>query len=215
MKNKISILIEENTKLKKQILECVNISTDKYKSLNDNINKSKTKLESLMNVYKYHIEYLKENFINIINNFKILINVLDKNDFQEEMKEQFNATILTILKSINLINQISEREALITNFKSEIKSLKATIANYKEKINNIEIEKKIENAKKEEKEINNEINEIDLIYNKLILKMNEMANITELNQSNNNLLSDNNNYKSQINLINDMNEKLKQKIINY
>jgi chromosome segregation ATPase len=129
------------------------------------------------------------------------------------MKEQFNATILTILKSINLINQISEREALITNFKSEIKSLKATIANYKEKINNIEIEKNIENEKKEENEINNEINEIDLIYNKLILKMNEMANITELNQSNNNLLSDNNNYKLQINLINDMNEKLKQKII--
>ena len=40
-----------------------------------------------------------------------------------------------------------------------------------------------------------------------------MANITELNQSNNNLLSDNNNYKSQINLINDMNEKLKQKAL--
>ena len=47
------------------------------------------------------------------------------------MIEQFNGTILTTLKSIDLINQISEREALITNFKSEIKTLKTNIANYK------------------------------------------------------------------------------------
>jgi hypothetical protein len=40
----------------------------------------------------------------------------------------------------------------------------------------------------------------------------EIENNVELNQINNNLLSDNNNYKSQINLLNDINEKLKQRI---
>ena len=45
--------------------------------------------------------------------------------------------------------------------------------------------------------------------------MNDMANLAELNQTNNNLLSDNNNYKSQINLLTDMNEKLRQKINEY
>ena len=226
MKNKISILIEENNKLKTQMVECVNISSDKYKSLNDNINKSKTKLQSLMNVYTYHIEYLKENFINIIKNCKILVNTLEKKDFQEEMIEQFNRTILTILKSIDLINQISEREALISNFKSEIKSLRLSITNYKEKINNIETEKeKNQNNTivslpetslniNKNNTINNKenINDVDLIYSRLILKMGDMANITELNQINNNLLSDNNNYKSQINILTDMNEKLKQKM---
>ena len=51
-----------------------------------------------------------------------------------------------------------------------------------------------------------------MIYDKLISKMKDMENIAELNQLNNNLLSDNNNFKSQINLLNDMNEKLKQEI---
>ena len=37
-----------------------------------------------------------------------------------------------------------------------------------------------------------------MIYNKLILKLKEISNNVELNQINNNLLSDNNNYKSQI-----------------
>ena len=212
------------------MVECINISSDKYKSLNDNINKSKTKLESLMNVYKYHIEYLKENFINIIKNFKILASTLEKKSYNEEMIEQFNATILTTLKSIDLINQISEREALITNFKSEIKTLKANIANYKEKVSHYETEKdnitltslgsplKSNNKTNTINTVNiskESINEIDLIYKKLILKMNDMANIAELNQTNNNLLSDNNNYKSQINLLTSMNEKLKQKINEY
>ena len=142
------------------------------------------------------------------------------------MIEQFNRTILTILKSIDLINQISEREALISNFKSEIKSLKLSITNYKEKINNIETEKeKNQNNTivslpetslniNKNNTINNKenINDVDLIYSRLILKMGDMANITELNQINNNLLSDNNNYKSQINILTDMNEKLKQKM---
>jgi len=51
-----------------------------------------------------------------------------------------------------------------------------------------------------------------MIYNKLILKLKEISNNVELNQINNNLLSDNNNYKSQINLLNDINEKLKKQI---
>ena len=42
-----------------------------------------------------------------------------------------------------------------------------------------------------------------------------MSNIVELNQINNNLLSENNNFKSQINILNDMNEKLKQKITEF
>ena len=193
--------------------------------INDNINKSKNKLESLINVYKYHIEYLKENFINTIKNFKILINSLEKKDFQEEMIEQFNGTILTILKSIDLMNQISEREALITNYKSEIKSLKATIKNYKEKINQFQIvQEKKETILLTSHELKNENintitsitsvrnNENILLYDKLILKLKEIENNVELNQINNNLLSDNNNYKSQINLLNDINEKLKQRI---
>ena len=224
MKNKITNLSEENNKLKNQILECINISSDKYKILNDNITKSKTKLESLMNVYTYHIEYLKENFINTIKNFKLLINIIEKKDIKEEIIEQFNGTIMTILKSIDLMNQISEREALITNYKSEIKYMKATITNYKEKINQLEIEKEKE---KENNNINiisseelknntinstNRNNEYIILYNKLILKLKEISNNVELNQINNNLLSDNNNYKSQINLLNDINEKLKKQI---
>ena len=225
MKNKITNLTEENNLIKSQMSECINISSDKYKLLNDNISKSKNKLESLMNVYKYHIEYLKENFINTIQNFKILINTLNKKDFQEEMIEQFNGTILTILKSIDLMNQISEREALITNYKSEIKSLKATIKNYKEKINQFQIEQeKKETILLTSHDLKNENintitsitsvrnNENILLYDKLILKLKEIENNVELNQINNNLLSDNNNFKSQINLLNDMNETLKQRI---
>ena len=227
MKNIITNLSEENNLIKNQMSECINISSDKYKLLNENINKSKNKLESLMNVYKYHIEYLKENFINTIKNFKILLNSLEKKDFQKEMIDQFNQTILTILKSIDLMNQISEREALITNYKSEIKSLKVTINNYKEKITQFQIEQgKKETISNELKNENININSINtissinsirkneniLLYNKLILKLKEIENNVDLNQDNNNLLSDNNNYKSQINLLNDINEKLKKQI---
>ena len=231
MKNKITNLTEENNKIKNQMTECLNISTDKYKLLNDNINKSKTKLESLMNVYTYHIEYLKENFINTIKNLKSLISILEQKEIKEEMVEQFNGTIMTILKSIDLVNQISEREALITNYKAEIKYMKATINNYKEKINQFEKDKEkkddinllTSNELKNENKItidnntlntitSNRINENILLYNKLIFKLKEISNNVELNQINNDLLSDNKNYKSQINLLNDINEKLKTKI---
>ena len=37
MKNRITNLTEENNKIKKQMTECINISTDKYKLLNENI----------------------------------------------------------------------------------------------------------------------------------------------------------------------------------
>ena len=126
------------------------------------------------------------------------------------------------------MNQISEREALITNYKSEIKSLKATINNYKEKITQFQIEQgKKETISNELKNENININSINtissinsirkneniLLYNKLILKLKEIENNVDLNQENNNLLSDNNNYKSQINLLNDINEKLKQRIL--
>ena len=43
-------------------------------------------------------------------------------------------------------------------------------------------------------------------------KLKEIENNVELNQINSNLLSENNNYKSQINLLNDINENLKQRI---
>ena len=85
------------------------------------------------------------------------------------MIDQFNQTILTILKSIDLMNQISEREALITNYKSEIKSLKATINNYKEKITQFQIEQgKKETISNELKNENININSINTISSILI-----------------------------------------------
>ena len=215
LNNNIENLNKENEDLKKQLAEIAELTGDKFKLLNDQILKSTEKLNSLMDVYNAHIQFLKERFDNLLNDLNILFN-LQKNN-PKELNEKFSVLIKSIQKSIDLINKVSEREALIDNFKKELKGMKNKVDKFKGKIKNLEEENHELNDTLNVRKLQMKIKKLNIsptenAYFRLTQLMKNYATITELNLENNNLKSENDNQKAQIKLLNDSISTLKEKL---
>jgi chromosome segregation ATPase len=168
-----------------------------------------------MDVYNAHIQFLKERFDNLLNDLNILIN-LQKNN-PKELNEKFSALIKSIQQSIDLINKISEREALIDNFKKELKGLKGKVDKCKGKIKNLEEENHELNDTLNVRKLQMKIKKLNVsptenAYFRLTQLMKNYATLTELNLENNNLKTENDNQKAQIKLLNDSVSTLKEKL---
>ena len=201
IQNNVEILNKENDELKNKIAECVDISTNQLKSLNDSVIKSSVKMESLMNVYNDHIIILKQRFENILNDLNIIVSMQGNNP--GILNEKFDKVIKSINSNIDLINKCAENEALIKNFKSETKGLKSNLENCKNKIKileeeNEELNKNLNVQKLRMKIKPQDENKIEEGYNKLVNKMKDYLSVTQLNIQNSNLFSENEKQKAQI-----------------
>jgi chromosome segregation ATPase len=109
--------VDENNALKNRLEEVTNESIDKFNRLNEKFIKSKTKIDTLANIYEAYIKYLKERFQMYIEEINLFMGNLNNADKLTRIIKNFeNLTDLTA--------KISEREAMIDNFKAEIKGLK-------------------------------------------------------------------------------------------
>ena len=75
VENNVKSLNEVNGDLKNKIAECIDISSNQLKALNDSVLKSSIKMESLMNVYNDHIMILRQRFESILNDLNIIVSV--------------------------------------------------------------------------------------------------------------------------------------------
>ena len=201
IQSNVESLNKENDELKNKIAECVDISTNQFKALNDSVIKSSVKMESLMNVYNDHIILLKQRFENILNDLNIIVSMQGNNPGL--LNEKFDKVIKSINANIDLINKCAENEALIKNFKSETKTLKNNLENCKNKIKmleeeNEELNKNLNVQKLRMKIKPQEENNIERAYDKLINKIKDYLSITQLNIQNSNLFSENEKQKAQI-----------------
>ena len=201
IQNNVESLNKENEDLKNKLADCIDISTNQFKTLNDSVIKSSVKMESLMNVYNEHINILKQRFENILNDLNIIVSMQGNNP--GILNEKFDKIIKSINANIDLINKYSESESLIKNFKSEVKSLKANLESAKNKIKTLEEENnelnKTLNIQKLRMKIKQlDENKIDIAYDKLVNKMKDYLSITQLNIQNSNLFSENEKQKAQI-----------------
>ena len=201
IQSNVESLNKENDELKNKIAECVDISTNQFKALNDSVIKSSVKMESLMNVYNDHIIILKQRFENILNDLNIIVSMQGNNPGL--LNEKFDKVIKSINANIDLINKCAENEALIKNFKSETKTLKNNLENCKNKIKmleeeNEELNKNLNVQKLRMKIKPQEENNIERAYDKLINKIKDYLSITQLNIQNSNLFSENEKQKAQI-----------------
>ena len=206
---------QENEDLKHQISDCVKISTEKYDTLNKKLQKSKTKIESLMSVYDNHITYLKERFDHILSDVLILVNLKTN---PKDLNDKFNSLIKNIKNSLDDINKLSEREALIENFKIELKNLKNAVSNKDKTIKQLQSENFDLNQALDVKRLQMKIqepnefeNSNEKIYYNLVQLMKEYDNVTQLNVKISNLQSSNNNKEAEINLLNDKVTTLQEK----
>lgn len=205
---------EENENLKQQLSECIKLSTEKYQDVNKKLSKTKTKLDSLMSVYDNHISYLKERFDHILNDLLVLINLKAN---PKDLNDKFTSLINTIQTSIDEINKLAEREALIENFKTELKNLKNSVNNKDKIIKNLQSENfdlnQVLNVKKLQMKIKepDEEDHNQKIYYNLVQLMKDYDTITNLNIKISNLKSNNNSQQAQINLLNDKVVTLQEK----
>ena len=205
---------EENENLKQQLSECIKLSTEKYQDVNKKLSKSKTKLDSLMSVYDNHISYLKERFDHILNDLLVLINLKAN---PKDLNDKFTSLINTIQTSIDEINKLAEREALIENFKTELKNLKNSVNNKDKIIKNLQSENFDLNQALNVKKLQMKIKEPDeeahsqKIYFNLVQLMKDYDTVTNLNIKISNLKSNNNSQQAQINLLNDKVVTLQEK----
>ena len=203
IQNNVEELNKENEDLKNKLAESVDISSNQLKLLNDSVIKSSIKMESLMNVYNDHIIILKQRFESILNDMNILVGI-QGND-PKILDEKFDKIIKSINSKIDLINKYAESEALIKNFKTDVKNLKNNLESAKNKIKNLEQENdelnKMLNIQKLRMKI--KVNEeqddkIIIAYDKLVNVMKDYLTITQLNIQNSNLFSENEKQKAEI-----------------
>ena len=207
IQEKVQLINQENNDLKEQLAHCVEESQVKYQELQQQITKNKDKVESFMQIYDNHISYLKERFDHILNDLLILTNL---KVHPKELNEKFNALMHSIQNSIDEINKLSEREALIENFKNELKNLKMQIALKDKKIKNLENENYDLNSTLNVKRLQMKIKKpIDFAnptaktYYQLVSLIQEYGKINELNVKLTNLKTTNQALKAEINMLND------------
>ena len=217
VENNVKSLNEENGDLKNKIAECVDISLNQLKTLNDSVLKSSIKMESLMNVYNDHIMILRQRFESILNDLNIIVSVQGSNP--GILNEKFDKVVKSINTNIDLINKFAENEALIKNFKSEVKNLKSNLETSKNKIKSLEEENEELNKTLNVQKLRMKIkqpdeNKVDKSYEKLVNKMKDYLSITQLNIQNSNLFSENEKQKAQIKCLTENNSILNERYSN-
>ena len=160
-------------------------------------------MESLMNVYNDHIIILKQRFESILNDMNILVGI-QGND-PKILDEKFDKIIKSINSKIDLINKYAESEALIKNFKTDVKNLKNNLESAKNKIKNLEQENdelnktlNIQKLRMKIKVNEEQDDKIIIAYDKLVNAMKDYLTITQLNIQNSNLFSENEKQKAEI-----------------
>ena len=206
--NNVDLVNKENEDLRNKLAECADISSNQLKALNDSVIKSSIKMESLMNVYNDHIMILKQRFENILNDLNIIVSMQGNNP--GILNEKFDKVVKSINTNIDLINKFAESEALIKNFKSEVKGLKTNLENSKSKIKFLEDENEQLNKTLNVQKLRMKIKpkdekNIDVAYDKLVNTMKDYLSITQLNIQNSNLFSENEKQKAQIKYLTDNN----------
>ena len=206
--NNVDLVNKENEDLRNKLAECADISSNQLKALNDSVIKSSIKMESLMNVYNDHIMILKQRFKNILNDLNIIVSMQGNNP--GILNEKFDKVVKSINTNIDLINKFAESEALIKNFKSEVKGLKTNLENSKNKIKFLEDENEQLNKTLNVQKLRMKIKpkdekSIDVAYDKLVNTMKDYLSITQLNIQNSNLFSENEKQKAQIKYLTDNN----------
>ena len=201
----------------KKNAECVDISSNQLKTLNDSVLKSSIKMESLMNVYNDHIMILRQRFESILNDLNIIVSVQGSNP--GILNEKFDKVVKSINTNIDLINKFAENEALIKNFKSEVKNLKSNLETSKNKIKSLEEENEELNKTLNVQKLRMKIkqpdeNKVDKSYEKLVNKMKDYLSITQLNIQNSNLFSENEKQKAQIKCLTENNSILNERYSN-
>ena len=171
-------------------------------------------MESLMNVYNDHIMILKQRFENILNDLNIIVSVKGGNP--GILNEKFDKIVKSINTNIDLINKFAENEALIKNFKSEVKNLKSNLEASKNKIKSLEEENEELNKTLNVQKLRMKVkqpdeNKIDGAYDKLVNKMKDYLSITQLNIQNSNLFSENEKQKAQIKCLSENNNILNER----
>ena len=214
VENNVKSLNEENGDLKNKIAECIDISSNQLKTLNDSVLKSSIKMESLMNVYNDHIMILRQRFESILNDLNIIVSVQGSNP--GILNEKFDKVVKSINTNIDLINKFAENEALIKNFKSEVKNLKSNLETSKNKIKSLEEENEELNKTLNVQKLRMKIkqpdeNQVDKSYEKLVNKMKDYLSITQLNIQNSNLFSENEKQKAQIKCLTENNNILNER----
>ena len=208
IQNNVDLVNKENEDLRNKLAECADISSNQLKALNDSVIKSSIKMESLMNVYNDHIMILKQRFENILNDLNIIVSMQGNNP--GILNEKFDKVVKSINTNIDLINKFAESEALIKNFKSEVKGLKTNLENSKSKIKFLEDENEQLNKTLNVQKLRMKIKpkdekSIDVAYDKLVNTMKDYLSITQLNIQNSNLFSENEKQKAQIKYLTDNN----------
>ena len=208
IQNNVDLVNKENEDLRNKLAECADISSNQLKVLNDSVIKSSIKMESLMNVYNDHIMILKQRFENILNDLNIIVSMQGNNP--GILNEKFDKVVKSINTNIDLINKFAESEALIKNFKSEVKGLKTNLENSKNKIKFLEDENEKLNKTLNVQKLRMKIKpkdekSIDVAYDKLVNTMKDYLSITQLNIQNSNLFSENEKQKAQIKYLTDNN----------
>lgn len=119
-------LKEEKSILERQVNELSILSIERLEKQNDKISKSKTKSEKLVELYESHIKFLKEKFNSSLHDFILAVN-FKQGILSEKETEKFKSIMKGLENTSELMNQIAGREALILNYKEEIKSLKQNL----------------------------------------------------------------------------------------
>jgi cell division protein ZapA len=112
--------VDENSSLKNRLEEITSQSIEKFNKLNGKVTKSKAKIDTLANIYEAYIKYLKERFQMYIDEINLFMTNINNTDKLTRIIKNFE--MLTDLSA-----KISEREAMIDNFKAEIKTLKINL----------------------------------------------------------------------------------------
>jgi len=146
-KNLSEYLTKENAELKEeknllevQVNELSVLALERLDKQNEKLAKSKVKLEKLVELYESHIKYLKEKFDSSLHEFILSVN-FKQGVLSERDGEKFKAIMKSLENTSELMNQIAGREALIINYKDEIRTLKQNYNKTHENLKNVLKEK--------------------------------------------------------------------------
>lgn len=134
----------ELDKVKNLLSNEINNNVNKQIEFDEKLKKSSIKVEKLVELYESHIEFLKERYRAFINDMKSIL--LLKNT-KVNHDEKLSNLIKTCESLGNLINVISQKEAAIEAFKSEVKYHKNQLNNLKAENQNLSNENKTLNEK--------------------------------------------------------------------
>jgi len=126
MQQENSELKEEKIMLDTQVNELSVLSLERLEKQNEKMLKSKKKLEKLVELYESHIKFLKEKFDSSLHDFILSVNFKQGN-LNDKDTEKFKSIMKNLENTSELMNQIAGREALIVNYKDEIKSFKQNL----------------------------------------------------------------------------------------